>query len=88
MIKIMDEKCDNGHDIYLTSEKKTGTGLFILIIGLFLAPAIIGIPILIWGIKSMNKEVHCIFCPTCGARCEVTDEQFYYLLSNGGYIYQ
>lgn len=87
MIKIMDETCDSGHEVYLMSDKKTGTGILILIVGLFLTPALIGIPIAIWGFSTIKKEIYYIFCPTCGSKCEITSAQYYYLISSGGYMY-
>lgn len=44
-----------------------GTGCIILILGLVLAPVLIGIPIVIWGIVLMGKQKRHWHCANCGS---------------------
>ena len=48
--------------------KAQGSGCIIIILGLLLAPFLIGIPIVIYGMNLMNKTDYFYECQRCGSR--------------------
>jgi hypothetical protein len=45
--------------------KSLGVGCIVVLIGLFLAPIIIGIPVFIYGIVMMFRQEYFWICPKC-----------------------
>ena len=53
-----------------TEAKSEGSGCLVLLVGLVLSPALIGIPIAIYGLFMMNKREGFWRCKSCGAKYE------------------
>lgn len=57
-----------GRIVQKNKSTDSGAGCIVLLIGIFLAPILIGIPILIWGIVLMSRAEHYRVCTQCGQR--------------------
>jgi hypothetical protein len=55
-----------GELVYQVESPNSGTGCIIVILGLILAPFIIGIPIVIYGFVQMGKKKRYWHCRSCG----------------------
>ena len=51
-----------------TEAKSEGSGCLVLLVGLVLTPALIGIPIALYGLSLMNKREGFWRCKSCGAK--------------------
>ena len=50
----------------VTENPERGTGCIVLLVGLLLAPVIVGIPLLIWGAIMYDKKRQSWACTACG----------------------
>lgn len=64
------EECHHcGERLHLHSRRPSeGTGILVFLVGLLLAPVLIGIPLIVGGIMKMAEKVYWRGCHDCGAK--------------------